>query len=173
MYMDLAILAGFVFLYSVVAGGVERTPISGPIVFLLFGLVLGPGALSVAEAYHAVGHEQNDRDEHDARDPKRDDDRGVYEPPIRRDRGPPPRTPEVEYHGANSHEDQHERDKHDQIRPKIDNAGGELRITPSSGLAHIRPLSNLVESVRNGSFPVLGPDPFRLVENAPDTENLR
>jgi len=40
--MDLAILAFFVFLYSVVAGGVERTPIFGPIVFLLLGLVLGP-----------------------------------------------------------------------------------------------------------------------------------
>jgi NhaP-type Na+/H+ or K+/H+ antiporter len=42
MYLDLAILAFFVFLYSVVAGGVERTPVSGPIVFLLFGLILGP-----------------------------------------------------------------------------------------------------------------------------------
>ncbi len=42
MYLDLAILALFVFFYSVVAGRVERTPISRSIVFLLFGLVLGP-----------------------------------------------------------------------------------------------------------------------------------
>ncbi len=42
MYMDLAILAFFVLLYSIIAGRVERTPISGPIIFLLFGLVLGP-----------------------------------------------------------------------------------------------------------------------------------
>ena len=40
MYMDLAILAFFVFLYSVIVGRVERTPISGPIIFLLCGLVL-------------------------------------------------------------------------------------------------------------------------------------
>lgn len=49
MYMDLAILAFFVFLYSVVAGGVERTPISGPIVFLLFGLVLGPVGIGLLQ----------------------------------------------------------------------------------------------------------------------------
>ena len=49
MYLDLAILAFFVFLYSVVAGGVERTPISGPIVFLLFGLVLGPVGIGLLD----------------------------------------------------------------------------------------------------------------------------
>ena len=42
MYENLAILAAFVFVYSTVAGGVERTPFSGPIVFSLFGLILGP-----------------------------------------------------------------------------------------------------------------------------------
>jgi NhaP-type Na+/H+ or K+/H+ antiporter len=42
MYENLAILAAFVFLYSTIAGGIERTPFSGPIVFTLFGLILGP-----------------------------------------------------------------------------------------------------------------------------------
>jgi len=42
MYAELAILAVFVFLYSAVAGGIERTMISGPIVFTVVGLVIGP-----------------------------------------------------------------------------------------------------------------------------------
>jgi NhaP-type Na+/H+ or K+/H+ antiporter len=42
MYAELAILAVFVFLYSAVAGGVERTVISGPMVFTVVGLVIGP-----------------------------------------------------------------------------------------------------------------------------------
>ena len=42
MYAELALLAGFVFLYSAVAGGIERTMISGPMVFTIFGLVVGP-----------------------------------------------------------------------------------------------------------------------------------
>ena len=33
MYAELAILAVFIFLYSAVAGGLERTRISGPMVF--------------------------------------------------------------------------------------------------------------------------------------------
>ncbi len=47
MYADLAILALFVFLYSVIAGAVERTPITGPIIFFAFGLVFGPAGLGV------------------------------------------------------------------------------------------------------------------------------
>jgi len=45
MYADLTILALFVFVYSAVAGGVERTPVTGPIVFTAFGLALGPVGL--------------------------------------------------------------------------------------------------------------------------------
>ena len=47
MYEPLATLAAFVFLYSIVAGGLERTPINGAIVFMLFGLALGPFGFSL------------------------------------------------------------------------------------------------------------------------------
>ena len=42
MYENLAILALFVFLYSLTSGGLERTPINGAVVFAAFGLALGP-----------------------------------------------------------------------------------------------------------------------------------
>ena len=42
MYETLALLTIFVMIYSTVAGAVERTWISGPIVFTLFGLLIGP-----------------------------------------------------------------------------------------------------------------------------------
>ena len=42
MYETLALLAVFVLVYSSVAGAVERTWISGPIVFTCFGLLIGP-----------------------------------------------------------------------------------------------------------------------------------
>jgi NhaP-type Na+/H+ or K+/H+ antiporter len=42
MYENLAIMAAFVFLYSITCGGLEKTPINGAIVFAAFGLVLGP-----------------------------------------------------------------------------------------------------------------------------------
>lgn len=38
MYANLAILAAFVFIYSIVAGRIEKMPISGPIVFTALGL---------------------------------------------------------------------------------------------------------------------------------------
>jgi hypothetical protein len=41
MYGNLAILAAFVFLYSLVSGGLERTPFNGAIGFTAFGLVFG------------------------------------------------------------------------------------------------------------------------------------
>jgi NhaP-type Na+/H+ or K+/H+ antiporter len=47
VYQDLAILALFILVYSSVAGGVERTWVSGPIVFTLFGLIIGPVALNL------------------------------------------------------------------------------------------------------------------------------
>lgn len=49
MYWNLAILALFLFSYSVVAGWVEREPLTGPIVYTLFGLALGPIGLGVLE----------------------------------------------------------------------------------------------------------------------------
>ena len=47
MYENLAILAAFVFLYSLLSGGLERTPVSGAIVFVVFGLVFGPLGLGL------------------------------------------------------------------------------------------------------------------------------
>ena len=41
MFESLALLAAFVVLYSTIAGGVERTWISGPMVFTAFGLLIG------------------------------------------------------------------------------------------------------------------------------------
>ncbi|UHD15242.1 cation:proton antiporter [Thiocapsa bogorovii] len=45
MYATLVLLGLFVFVYSAIAGGVERTPVTGPIVFTAFGLALGPVGL--------------------------------------------------------------------------------------------------------------------------------
>ena len=42
MYHHLAILAIFVFLYSLVAGRVERSGVSGPIVLVAAGIIMGP-----------------------------------------------------------------------------------------------------------------------------------
>ena len=42
MYLPLAILTAFAFLYSILAGRLEKTPVSGPIVFIAFGLLMGP-----------------------------------------------------------------------------------------------------------------------------------
>jgi len=50
MYENLAILAAFVLLYSLVSGGLEKTPFNGAVVFTAFGLILGPlglGALTL------------------------------------------------------------------------------------------------------------------------------
>ena len=42
MYETLAIMAVFVFLYSITSGGLERTPINGAVAFTAFSLVFGP-----------------------------------------------------------------------------------------------------------------------------------
>jgi len=42
MYYELVLLAVFVFLYSSIAGGLEKTMISGPMVFTVVGLIIGP-----------------------------------------------------------------------------------------------------------------------------------
>jgi len=47
MYETLALLAVFVLVYSSVAGAVERSWISGPIIFTLFGLMIGPVGLDL------------------------------------------------------------------------------------------------------------------------------
>ncbi len=47
MYENLAILAAFIFLYSLVSGGLERTPINGAFVFTVFGLAFGPLGLGL------------------------------------------------------------------------------------------------------------------------------
>ena len=47
MYIDLAIVAVFAFIYSAVAGRIERSMVSGPIVFLIFGLICGPYGLGI------------------------------------------------------------------------------------------------------------------------------
>jgi len=49
MYENLTILAAFVFLYSIVAGRLERTPINGALVFTAFGLAFGPIAIGLLD----------------------------------------------------------------------------------------------------------------------------
>jgi NhaP-type Na+/H+ or K+/H+ antiporter len=45
MYAELAILALFIFVYSLVAGRVERSVISGPMIFVIAGFLMGPSVL--------------------------------------------------------------------------------------------------------------------------------
>lgn len=45
MYVELAVLALFIFLYSLVAGRFERSVISGPMVFVVVGFLMGPSVL--------------------------------------------------------------------------------------------------------------------------------
>jgi len=47
VYEDLALLALFILVYSAIAGRVERTWVSGPIVFTIFGLLIGPVGLDL------------------------------------------------------------------------------------------------------------------------------
>ena len=47
MYETMALLAGFVFLYSLLGGALERTPINGALLFTIFGLVFGPLGLGL------------------------------------------------------------------------------------------------------------------------------
>ena len=42
MYEELAVLAAFTFIYSVISGRVEKMATSGPIIFVFVGLVFGP-----------------------------------------------------------------------------------------------------------------------------------
>ena len=56
MYQDLALLGFFVFAYSLLAGRLSRTVISGPILFTAFGLAVGPLGLGLV-GYHAQWHD--------------------------------------------------------------------------------------------------------------------
>lgn len=47
MYQDLVIMAVFIFIYSNVAGAVEKTWISGAMIFTAFGLLIGPMGLDL------------------------------------------------------------------------------------------------------------------------------
>jgi NhaP-type Na+/H+ or K+/H+ antiporter len=49
MYENLAILALFAFAFSAVAGRVERSSVTGPIIFIAFGLIAGPFGLGIME----------------------------------------------------------------------------------------------------------------------------
>jgi len=49
MYETLAVLAAFLFVYSGFAGRIERTPFGGPVLFLAFGLAVGPFGLGILE----------------------------------------------------------------------------------------------------------------------------
>jgi len=49
VYENLAVLAVFAFFYSAVAGRIERSWLSGPIVFVAFGLAVGPHGLGVLQ----------------------------------------------------------------------------------------------------------------------------
>ena len=55
MYEILAIMAVFVFLYSITSGGLERTVINGAVVFTAFGLIIGPVGLGFLDL--DVSHE--------------------------------------------------------------------------------------------------------------------
>jgi len=47
MYETLAVLGLFVLTYSIIAGAIERSWVSGPIIFTLFGLAIGPFGLDL------------------------------------------------------------------------------------------------------------------------------
>ena len=47
MFENLAIFSVFIFFYSLLCGGLEKTPINGALIFILFGLIIGPLGLNV------------------------------------------------------------------------------------------------------------------------------
>ena len=55
MYEELAVLAVFAFLYSLISGRIEGLPISGPIIFVVTGLLLGPLGLGWFEDNVSLG----------------------------------------------------------------------------------------------------------------------
>jgi hypothetical protein len=49
VYVELAIGAFFIFTYSLIAGRVERSVISGPMIFVVVGYMIGPFGLGLVE----------------------------------------------------------------------------------------------------------------------------
>jgi NhaP-type Na+/H+ or K+/H+ antiporter len=49
MYETIALMAVFIFIYSIISGGIERTPINGAVVFTAFGLIFGPMFLGLLD----------------------------------------------------------------------------------------------------------------------------
>ena len=49
MYSNVAIMVLFAFVFSVIAGRVERSAVSGPIIFIAFGLIAGPVGLGLLD----------------------------------------------------------------------------------------------------------------------------
>ena len=47
MYQNLALIAAFVFVYSITSKGLERTPFSGAVIYTTFGVVCGPLGLGL------------------------------------------------------------------------------------------------------------------------------
>ena len=55
MYENLMVMAVFAFIFSAIAGRVERSAVTGPIVYILFGLIAGPIGLGFLDMdVHAV-----------------------------------------------------------------------------------------------------------------------
>ena len=48
-YQIMAVIAGFAFVYSLVASRLERTPINGALVYVTFGILLGPSTLGLVD----------------------------------------------------------------------------------------------------------------------------
>jgi NhaP-type Na+/H+ or K+/H+ antiporter len=51
MYLTLALISGFILLYAGFAGRVERSKVSGAMVFAAYGLLVGPSALGVLDLH--------------------------------------------------------------------------------------------------------------------------
>ena len=49
MYSNMAIMTLFAFVFSLIAGRVERSAVSGPIIFIAFGLLAGPFGLGILD----------------------------------------------------------------------------------------------------------------------------
>ena len=47
MYVNLVLLGAFVFIYSITSGRLERTPVNGAMLFMAFGLALGPLGMDI------------------------------------------------------------------------------------------------------------------------------
>ncbi len=49
MYVNLAIVAAFAFIYSSIAGRIEKSMVTGPILFIAFGLICGPFGIGILD----------------------------------------------------------------------------------------------------------------------------